>query len=946
MAINFNSDANQVNITVPSPTTVTVTKPADISVTVTEKGRVGATGPTGPTGAAGPTGPTGADSTVAGPTGPTGATGLTGPQGPTGADSTVAGPTGPTGANGPAGATGVTGPTGPTGSNGTNGADGATGPTGPTGSNGTNGADGATGATGPTGAAGTDGQGVPTGGSEGQVIVKLSSTDYDTDWDYVESVYLQIQNDEGSTLSAGTPVYAKGISGNNILVGRADANDSAKMPAIGVLLEETTNGSSGEIITAGLFNKTVSGLTGVSVGDTVFVSNTGALTTTKPTASTDLLQNIGIVLQTNGSNIQKMKVSAIDRTNDIPNLDSGKFFIGGATGQVSAYTLPTADGTTGQLLQTDGAGAVTFVDFSGSPWTTSGSDIYYTTGNVGIGTTTPAKALDVVGEANIKDANNNVFISRDSLATVTGTYNVGIGSNSLEDLTSGNYNVGIGYFAGSNITSSPSNVSIGFATNSGVTSQYQGSNIALGSRANNQGNTAFNIAIGSEAIRYNQGSYNIGIGTESLFASNGQFSSQNVGVGYKAINQTGTSKEQNTGVGYYVMGDGSNNSVAVGHQAQRYNTGENNTFIGHSAGLGVSGTSTAGNTVAVGYQALTALTTGAGNTAVGYQAGAALTSNSSVTAVGYQAAYQLATGSSVVAVGYHALENLTTVGGDYGALAIGVMANENKTSLVNSTSIGNRSNAGDESVAVGGASNANGANATAVGQFARAGTNSTVIGANAGDHFANVQRSVLVGKDAGGTNVNSDSVMIGYQAGSQETGTHKLYIENSNSATPLIYGEFDNDLVRINGDFEVTGGVKIEKTSNTDYDYRGDVVYFGATTSMTQGDLYYFNSSGNWAQADANAVASSGSVLLAIALGTTSDTDGMLLRGTFTMEATAIDGTEATGDELYVGTTAGHVTSDVSAYTTGDVVRVVGYCLDGTNGQIWFNPSNDWIELS
>lgn len=124
------------------------------------------------------------------------------------------------------------------------------------------------------------------------------------------------------------------------------------------------------------------------------------------------------------------------------------------------------------------------------------------------------------------------------------------------------------------------------------------------------------------------------------------------------------------------------------------------------------------------------------------------------------------------------------------------------------------------------------------------------------------------------------------------------------------------------------------------------MVYFGATTSMTQGDLYYFNSSGNWAQADADAASSSGGVLLAIALGTASDTDGMLLRGTFTMEATAIDGTEATGDELYVSTTAGHITSDVSAYTTGDVVRVIGYCLDGTNGQIWFNPSSDWIELS
>lgn len=43
------------------------------------------------------------------------------------------------------------------------------------------------------------------------------------------------------------------------------------------------------------------------------------------------------------------------------------------------------------------------------------------------------------------------------------------------------------------------------------------------------------------------------------------------------------------------------------------------------------------------------------------------------------------------------------------------------------------------------------------------------------------------------------NVTIGYRAGYSETGSNKLYIENSSSSTPLIYGEFDNDLVRIYG---------------------------------------------------------------------------------------------------------------------------------------------------
>jgi hypothetical protein len=199
-----------------------------------------------------------------------------------------------------------------------------------------------------------------TDGVEGQQLVTDGSGNLS--FDYTESVYLAVYNNNGVTLSAGTPVYAKGVQGNDIIIGVADANDSSKMPAIGVLLEELADASSGEIITAGLFNKTVSGLTGVSVGDTVYVSNAGTLAVTKPTASTDLIQNIGVVLQTNGTNIQKMKVSAIDRTNDIPNLASGTFFIGGATGQVSPYTLPIADGSANQVLTTDGLGAVTFQD--------------------------------------------------------------------------------------------------------------------------------------------------------------------------------------------------------------------------------------------------------------------------------------------------------------------------------------------------------------------------------------------------------------------------------------------------------------------------------------------------------------------------------------------------------------------------------------------------------
>ena len=55
------------------------------------------------------------------------------------------------------------------------------------------------------------------------------------------------------------------------------------------------------------------------------------------------------------------------------------------------------------------------------------------------------------------------------------------------------------------------------------------------------------------------------------------------------------------------------------------------------------------------------------------------------------------------------------------------------------------------------------------------------------------------------TQHGSNNVFIGYQAGYAETNSNKLYIENSNSTTPLIYGEFDNNLLQINGTLNMNG---------------------------------------------------------------------------------------------------------------------------------------------
>lgn len=64
------------------------------------------------------------------------------------------------------------------------------------------------------------------------------------------------------------------------------------------------------------------------------------------------------------------------------------------TGTAIAYS---AVGTAGQALVSNGSSAPSWSTIPSSQWTTSGTSIYYTAGNVGIGTTTPGSPLDVKG---------------------------------------------------------------------------------------------------------------------------------------------------------------------------------------------------------------------------------------------------------------------------------------------------------------------------------------------------------------------------------------------------------------------------------------------------------------------------------------------------------------------------------------------------------------------
>ena len=81
--------------------------------------------------------------------------------------------------------------------------------------------------------------------------------------------------------------------------------------------------------------------------------------------------------------------------------------------------------------------------------------------------------------------------------------------------------------------------------------------------------------------------------------------------------------------------------------------------------------------------------------------------------------------------------------------------------------------------------------------------------------------------------------------------------------------------------------------------------------------------------------------MLGVALGTSSGTHGMLIRGMVTLDHDP--GTIA--DTLFLSTSAGAATATAPS-GTGDIVRVIGYSLNSTNGQIYFNPDGAFVEVT
>jgi len=128
--------------------------------------------------------------------------------------------------------------------------------------------------------------------------------------------------------------------------------------------------------------------------------------------------------------------------------------------------------------------------------------------------------------------------------------------------------------------------------------------------------------------------------------------------------------------------------------------------------------------------------------------------------------------------------------------------------------------------------------------------------------------------------------------------------------------------------------------------YSGEIVKFGA--GSTSASILYYYSSGTWSATDANSPSFSTKML---GIGISPDnatpsspsTDGILVRGYARLYYPG--GTWSDGDILYVADNAGGEITNIAPTTSGYVVRIVGYVVDGASDLIYFCPDNTWIEL-
>ena len=154
------------------------------------------------------------------------------------------------------------------------------------------------------------------------------------------AVLQKVYNNTAGTLSKGEVVYLPGgNNGDNPYADLARADSITTMPALGIVRNDITAASVGEVVTSGELTGLGSLLSGFTTGDTLYVSTSvdGGLQNTKPASEANSIQAIGKVVK--GGVGGALTVLGAFRVNATPNLDSAKIFVGSSANHSASVAM-------------------------------------------------------------------------------------------------------------------------------------------------------------------------------------------------------------------------------------------------------------------------------------------------------------------------------------------------------------------------------------------------------------------------------------------------------------------------------------------------------------------------------------------------------------------------------------------------------------------------------
>jgi hypothetical protein len=107
---------------------------------------------------------------------------------------------------------------------------------------------------------------------------------------------IDVENNSGTLIAKGDPVYISGYGTTNIRVAKSDSDNLDTFPAIGLARAAIANGSSGKVVISGIFSSI--NTSAYAAGDILYVANNGGLTVTQPDTGSGA---VGIVMKINAT---------------------------------------------------------------------------------------------------------------------------------------------------------------------------------------------------------------------------------------------------------------------------------------------------------------------------------------------------------------------------------------------------------------------------------------------------------------------------------------------------------------------------------------------------------------------------------------------------------------------------------------------------------------------